>query len=131
RPAIQPPGLAKQDHFIVQEIAYHMGANLNYESAEDIWEEIRRLAPNFAGVTYDRLDQDGGLQWPCPDVSHPGTTFIHGRLWEEKVEQKAPFKPVINRDPVELPDEEYPLQLTTGRRLEFYNTGVQTSNYKK
>ncbi|RKD21893.1 formate dehydrogenase subunit alpha [Ammoniphilus oxalaticus] len=130
RPAIQPPGLAKQDHFIVQDIANRMGANWNYQSAEDIWEEIRRLAPDFAGVTYDRLD-DGGLQWPCPEESHPGTPFIHGRLWKEHVEQKASFKPVDNRDPVELPDDEYPLQLTTGRRLEFYNTGVQTSDYKK
>lgn len=130
RPAITPPGQAKQDHFIVQDIANRMGANWNYESAEDVWEEIRKLAPNFAGVTYKRLDE-GGIQWPCPDESHPGTKFIHARLWEEEVGRKAPFKPILHQPPAELPDEEYPLTLTTGRRLEFYNTGVQTSNYKK
>ena len=57
-----------------------MGANWSYESAEEVWEEIRRLAPNFAGVTYARLDE-GGLQWPCLDESHPGTPFLHGRFW--------------------------------------------------
>ena len=130
RPAIQPPGVAKQDHFIVQDIANRMGANWNYQSAEDVWEEIRKLAPIFAGMSYERLDEEG-LQWPCPDESHPGTTFLHERLWEEDVGRKAPFKPTIHQPPAELPDEDYPLQLTTGRRLEFYNTGVQTSNYKK
>lgn len=131
RPAIKPPGEAKQDHIIVQEIANRMGANWNYQSASDIWEEIRRLAPNFAGITYERLDKEGGIQWPCYDESHPGTKFLHTRLWEEEVGRKAPFKPVKHQPPAELPDEEYPLTLTTGRRLEFYNTGVQTSDYKK
>lgn len=130
RPAIKPPGQAKQDHFIVQEIANRMGANWNYQSAQDVWDEIRRLAPNFAGASYDRLDQ-AGLQWPVLDESHPGTKFLHTRLWEEEVAQKAPFQPVRHQPPAELPDEEYPLTLTTGRRLEFYNTGVQTSNYQK
>ena len=130
RPAIKPPGVAKQDHFIVQDIANRMGANWNYQSAEDVWNEIRKLAPIFAGMSYKRLDQ-AGLQWPCPDESHPGTPFLHERLWAQEVEQKAPFKPTNHQPPAELPDEEYPLQLTTGRRLEFYNTGVQTSNYKK
>jgi len=130
RPAIKPPGQAKQDHFIVQDIANAMGANWNYQSAEDVWNEIRKLAPNFAGASYERLDQ-GGLQWPVLDESHPGTQFLHTRLWADEVEKKAPFKPVKHQPPAEPPDEEYPLTLTTGRRLEFYNTGVQTSDYKK
>lgn len=130
RPAIKPPGVAKQDHFIVQDIANRLGAKWNYQSAEDIWDEIRQLASIFAGMTYARLDQ-GGLQWPCTDENHPGTTFLHDRLWKEDVGKKVPFKPVHYQPPAELPDEEYPLQLTTGRHLEFYNTGVQTSNYQK
>lgn len=130
RPAIKPPGQARQDHFIVQDIANRMGANWNYQSAQEVWDEVRKLAPNFAGASYERLDE-GGLQWPVPDESHPGTPFIHSRFWEDVVEKKAPFQPVRHQPPAELPDEEYPLTLTTGRRLEFYNTGVQTSNYVK
>jgi predicted molibdopterin-dependent oxidoreductase YjgC len=130
RPVIKPPGEARQDHFIVQDIANRMGANWNYQSAGDVWEEIRKLAPNFAGMSYERLDQ-GGLQWPCPDESHPGTLFLHDRFWKDEVGKKAPFNPVHHQPPAELPDIEYPLQLTTGRRLEFYNTGVQTSDYEK
>lgn len=130
RPAVKSPGVAKMDHFIVQDIANRMGANWNYQSAEEIWEEIRKLAPDFAGVTYERLDH-GGLCWPCEDESDPGTQFVHSRFWEKEVEKKALFHPTHFQPPAEQPDEEYPLQLTTGRRLEFYNTGVQTSNYKK
>jgi len=130
RPAVQSPGLARQDQFIVQDIANRMGANWEYQSAEEVWEEIRILAPDFAGVTYERLDH-GGLCWPVPDESHPGTQFMHTRFWDKEVDKKALFKPTHYQPPAELPDEEYPLQLTTGRRLEFYNTGVQTQNYEK
>ncbi len=131
RPAIKPPGSARQDHLIVQDMANRMGAGWNYTLAEEIWEEIRLVAPNFAGVTYSRLDNEGGLQWPCPQESHPGTEFLHERLWAEEVGMKATFHPTNYRPPVEMPDEQYPFQLTTGRRLSFYNTGVQTQNYQK
>lgn len=131
RPAIQPPGEALQDHDIVRLIANQMGANWNYQSAEEIWEEIRLVAPKFAGITYSRLDKEGGLQWPCPDESHPGTPFLHERLWRDDVGLKAAFHPTDYQAPVEVPDDQYPFQLTTGRRLSFYNTGVQTQDYKK
>ncbi len=131
RPALRGPGVSRHDHDIVQDIANSMGANWNYQSAEEIWEEIRLLAPNFAGVTYKRIDEEGGLQWPCPDENHPGTPFLHTRFWSNDVGKKAKFVPTNYQPPAEVPDEEYPLMLTTGRRLQFYNTGVQTSNYKK
>lgn len=130
RPAIKPPGEVRQDHTIVQDIANRMGASWSYTSTEQIWEEIRRLAPNFAGVTYKRLEE-GGLQWPCLDETHPGTPFLHERLWEENVGMKATFMPTEYQAPAEPTDEEYPLTLTTGRRLQFYNTGVQTNDYEK
>ncbi|RKD23243.1 formate dehydrogenase [Ammoniphilus oxalaticus] len=130
RPAITPPGVAKKDHIIVQDIANRLGANWNYQSAEEVWDEIRKLAPQFAGISYQRLDQEG-IQWPCLDESHNGTTFLHDRLWEDEVAAKAPFIPTDYQPPAEPPDEDFPLQLTTGRRLEFYNTGVQTSDYEK
>ena len=81
-------------------------------------------------MSYARLEALGGIQWPCPDESHPGETFLHGRLWEVPVGGRpAPFSVVHHDPPVEQPDAEYPLLLTTGRRLESYNTGVQTSGY--
>ena len=131
RPALKGPGVSRHDHEIIQDIANKMGANWNYQCAEEIWEEIRELAPNFAGVTYKRIEEEGGLQWPCPDENHPGTTFLHSRLWSDEVGMKATFMPTHYQPPAEVPDEEYPLMLTTGRRLQFYNTGVQTRDYKK
>ncbi len=131
RPALKGPGASRHDHEIIQDIANKMGAGWNYQSAEEIWEEIRKLAPNFAGVTYKRIDEKGGLQWPCPDETHPGTPFLHSRLWSEDIGMKAKFMPTHYQPPSEEPDGEYPLMLTTGRRLQFYNTGLQTSDYKK
>jgi formate dehydrogenase major subunit len=81
-------------------------------------------------MSYKRLEEHSGLQWPCPDESHPGSTFLHGRLWEvPRRGMAAPFSVVKHEGTVEKADAEYPLILTTGRRLEQYNTGVQTSGY--
>jgi formate dehydrogenase major subunit len=83
-------------------------------------------------MSYDRLEQLAGIQWPCPTLDHPGTKFLHSRLWETdpaKRGRAAPFSIVHHEGPVEQPDHEYPFILTTGRRLESYNTGVQTGGY--
>jgi predicted molibdopterin-dependent oxidoreductase YjgC len=81
-------------------------------------------------MSYKRLEEHGGLQWPCPDESHPGSLLLHDRLWAEpRVGMAAPFSVVVFEPPVEMPDDEYPFQLTTGRRLDSYNTGVQTAGY--
>jgi formate dehydrogenase major subunit len=81
-------------------------------------------------MKYSRLDELGGLQWPCPDESHPGTQFLHGRLWENPVEgPPAPFHAVENEPPVDTLTDEFPIRLTTGRRLDSFNTGVQTNEY--
>jgi len=131
RPALKGPGVSRHDHEIIQDIANQMGAGWSYQSAEEIWEEIRKLAPNFSGVTYKRIEEEGGLQWPCPDETHPGTPFLHSRLWSEEIGMKAKFMPTHYQPPSEVPDEEFPFMLTTGRRLQFYNTGLQTRDYKK
>ena len=81
-----------------------------------------------AGMSYARLEELGGIQWPCPDEDHPGTQFLHARLWaDDPAEQgtKAPFSVVIDDPPVDELNDEFPLRLTTGRRLDSYNTGVQ------
>ena len=93
---------------------------------------MRALSPQLAGMTYARLDALDGIQWPCPHESHPGTKFLHARLWDENPAMRgrlAPFSVVHHSGPVEQPDDEYPLILSTGRRLESFNTGVQTGGY--
>jgi formate dehydrogenase major subunit len=81
-------------------------------------------------MSYARLEAEGGLQWPCPSEDHPGSPFLHGRLWEEPVRgPKAPFAVVENVPPAEALDDRFPLRLTTGRRLDSYNTGVQSGGF--
>src|SRR5262245_43607240 len=81
-------------------------------------------------MSYARLEELGGLQWPCPDETHPGSPFLHGRLWKAPIEgRKAPFHVVEHDPPVDRLSDEFPIRLTTGRRLDSYNTGVQTGGY--
>ncbi|MFV1970877.1 MAG: molybdopterin oxidoreductase family protein, partial [Acidimicrobiia bacterium] len=99
--------------------------------AEAIWDELRSLSPMHAGMSYERLEALGGLQWPCPDENHPGTPFLHGWLWEETLPREpAPFSPVEWVPPVDPLDDDFPIRLTTGRRLDSYNTGVQSGGYR-
>ena len=131
RPALTPPGNARDDIAIILEIAKRFGHDWGHPSAEQVWNEVRTLAPMFAGMSYARLEQAGGLQWPCYDEQHPGELFLHSRLWKEPREgPPAPFSVVEHDPPLERPDAEYPFTLTTGRRLDSYNTGVQTAGYK-
>lgn len=130
RPALEPPGEARDDIWIICELAKRLGYGWGHPTAEAVWNELRELAPNFKGMTYARLEKEGGLQWPCYDEQHPGELFLHSRLWREPREgPAAPFSVVEHDPPLERPDAEYPFQLTTGRRLDSYNTGVQTGGY--
>jgi formate dehydrogenase major subunit len=99
------------------------------KSAEQVFAEVQELAPNFRGITYTRLAAAQGLQWPVPNDTHPGTPVLHTRLWEDTVDPRVAFMPVDYSPPVEPPTPAYPLTLTTGRRLAFYNTGVQSNVY--
>jgi len=95
-----------------------------------VWDECRRLSPMHAGMAYHRLDELEGIQWPCPDESHPGTQFLHARLWKDPIEgPRAPFSAVEHDPPVDGLSEEFPVRLTTGRRLDSFNTGVQSGGY--
>jgi predicted molibdopterin-dependent oxidoreductase YjgC len=130
RKALEPPGNARDDLWIIAELARRLGHDWGHPSAEDVWNEIRSLAPIFNGMSYERLEREGGLHWPCYDEHHPGELFLHSRLWKDPVEGRpAPFSVVEHDPPVERPDSEYPFTLTTGRRLDSYNTGVQTGGY--
>jgi len=112
------------------DLARRLGCDWGNPTAEQVWDECRSLSPMHAGMAYSRLAELGGIQWPCPDESHPGTQFLHARLWQEPVEgQRAPFHAVDNDPPVDKLSDEFPIRLTTGRRLDSFNTGVQTGEY--
>jgi formate dehydrogenase major subunit len=130
RKALDPPGEARDDMWILCELARRLGHDWGHPTAEEAWDELRSLSPMHAGMRYDRLDANRGLRWPCPDEDHPGSVFLHERLWAEPVEgPRAPFSVVEAKPPFEALDAEYPIRLTTGRRLESFNTGAQTNRY--
>jgi predicted molibdopterin-dependent oxidoreductase YjgC len=131
RRAVDPPGEARDDLWIVFELARRMGHDWGAPEAERVWDELRSLSPVHAGMSYARLEAEDGLQWPCYDETHPGELFLHSRLWEDPVPgSRAPFVPVVHDPPVDRLDEDFPIRLTTGRRLDSYNTGVQTAGYR-
>jgi formate dehydrogenase major subunit len=107
-----------------------MGHDWPTLTPEQAWDELRSLSPMHRGMSYARLEGMGGIQWPCPDEDHAGTPYLHSRLWEEDTGPKAPFSVVEWSPPVDPLDDEYPMRLTTGRRLDSFNTGVQTGRYQ-
>jgi predicted molibdopterin-dependent oxidoreductase YjgC len=131
RKALDPPGQARDDIWILSELARRLGYDWGEVTAESAWDECRSLSPMHAGMSFKRLEELGGIQWPCPTEDHPGSPFLHGRLWAEPLEgPPAPFSVVEHDPPVEALDAEFPIRLTTGRRLESYNTGVQSNLYR-
>jgi formate dehydrogenase major subunit len=130
RKALTPPGEARDDIEIIAELAKRLGSDWGDATPTAMWEEVRDLSPWHSGMTYERLEQLGGIQWPCYDLNHPGEVFLHGRLWEDPIiGPRAPFAAVEDDPPVEKLDDAFPLRLTTGRRLDSYNTGVQSGGY--
>jgi predicted molibdopterin-dependent oxidoreductase YjgC len=132
RKALDPPGNAKDDIWIIAQLAKRLGYDWGDLSPHEAWDELRSLSPMHRGMTWERLDAMGGAQWPCWDEEHPGTQYLHARLWEDDPEKRlapAPFSVVIDEPPVDELTDEYPIRLTTGRRLDSYNTGVQTGGY--
>ena len=131
RKALDPPDGARDDTWILTELARRLGHDWGHPTAEEIWDEWRSLSPMHRGMSYARLDANRGLQWPCYDEDDPGALFLHGRLWAEPVEgPRAPFSVVEATPPFEALDDEYPIRLTTGRRLESFNTGAQSNRYR-
>jgi predicted molibdopterin-dependent oxidoreductase YjgC len=130
RKIMHPPGQARDDIDIVCDVARRLGVDFGHPSAEQLWDELRSLSPMHAGMSYRRLDELGGLQWPCYDENHPGEVFLHSRLWENPVRgPKAPFNVVEQEAPVDELTPQFPIRLTTGRRLDAFNSGVQSGRY--
>jgi predicted molibdopterin-dependent oxidoreductase YjgC len=123
RKAVDPPGEARPDWWIVSQLAKRLGfQGFEFESAKDVFNELCSLSPIYNGLDWDRIDS-GELQWPVPEIGHPGTPILHQREFKNG---RGVFKIVAYRDPAETVDDEYPVWLTTGRRLESYHTRTQT-----
>lgn len=122
---MEPKGNSLPDWEILQELANRMGREWDYDSTAEIMEEVNSLTPLYGGVTHERIETEGGLQWPCWDEDHPGTK----RLYEDSFNTEdgnAHLQGVGYSEPAESPDEEYPFTLTTGRVLYQYHTGTMT-----
>lgn len=126
RKAVDAPGDAKPDWLIISELATKMGYAMNYSSAEEIMTEINQLTPSYAGITYERIEEEG-LQWPCPNTEHPGTKYLHKDNFTRGL---GLFSPIDYRPSEELPDEEYPYYLSTGRILYHFHTGTMSRRTK-
>ena len=122
RKAVSSPGEAKEDWEIVLELARRMGSPMKYASSKEIMDEINKVTPSYGGITYERLEA-GGIQWPCPSIEHPGTRFLHKDRFTRGL---GLFHAIEYKPPAELPDEEYPFILSTGRVLYHYHTGTMT-----
>ncbi|KZX15528.1 formate dehydrogenase H [Methanobrevibacter cuticularis] len=126
RKAVNPPGEAKVDWEIMKEIAVRMGAEseqFTYKNAEEIFDEMRKITPQYRGMDRKRLERPEALHWPCPDESHPGQGLMHIDSFAHP-DGLGVFEPADYIGPSELPDEEYPLVLTTTRTLFHYHASM-------
>jgi formate dehydrogenase major subunit len=133
RKALDPPGAARDDIDILLDLAGRLGHRWRYADHEEIWNELRGLSPMHAGMSWARLDELGGIQWPCYSDDALEPPYLHGRLWADDPAERgraAPFSVVEHDPPVDQLDDDYPLRLTTGRRLDSYNTGVQSGGFR-
>ena len=135
RQAIQPVGESRPDWIIISDLALRLEERLSlapsagwaYNHPEDVWEEMRRVTPDFRGISYERIDREGGVHWPCPDVDHPGTPYLfaddfprgRGKFWSLEYGTES-----------EQTDEEYPFILSTGRVLYHWHGGTMSRNSK-
>jgi predicted molibdopterin-dependent oxidoreductase YjgC len=123
--AVNPPGLARGDLDIVIDLSNRIGLPTPFRSAAEVMDEIARVTPNWRGVAHTRLDEGPGLQYPVHDETHGGTDFLFADAFPTK-DGKASFHPVEFLPAAELPDEEYPFLLNTGRQMYHWHTGTMT-----
>jgi formate dehydrogenase alpha subunit len=129
RKAIDPVGESMPDWEIICQIAQRMGAEgFDFTSPEQIMQEISKVTPSYGGITYARLEESGSLQWPCPAPDHPGTPYLHKGKFARGL---GLFSPIDFKEADELPDEDYPYILTTGRIMFHFHTGTMTRRSEK
>jgi predicted molibdopterin-dependent oxidoreductase YjgC len=125
RKALDCPGEAREDWRIICALAAELGADWpDYSSPEDVWNELADLSPNWYGIRYPRIEEHG-IQWPCTELDHPGTPYLHAPK-PALPGGRGRFFPVEYQPPIEQPDSEYPFVLTTGRTLYHYNSATMT-----
>jgi len=129
RKAIEPLGEAKADWEIICSVAQAMGAaGFDFASPAEVMDEIAELTPIYGGVSYERLEREGWVQWPAPTADHPGTPYLHrGRFSRGR----GRFHAIQFQEAAELPDEEFPFILTTGRMMFQFHTGTMTRRSEK
>ena len=124
RQAIEPLGECKPDWQIICQLAQRMGASgFEFSTPKEIMDELASLSPIYGGISYERLEKEGFLQWPCRSAGDPGTLYLHKG---EFARGKGLFHAVEHQEAAELPDEEYPLILTTGRNMFHWHGGTMT-----
>ena len=123
--AIEPPGEARQDLWIIQQMAQRLGLNWNYESPREVYEELRQCMPSITGITWERLEREGTVTYPCESADDPGQEIIFGDSFPTE-NGLGKLVPTEIMPPDETPDNHFPLVLTTGRLLEHWHTGSMT-----
>jgi assimilatory nitrate reductase catalytic subunit len=132
RQVVEPPAGARQDWRIICDLAHGIGAGdkFPYQSTQEIFDELRRASKggiaDYAGITWERIDREHGVFWPCPSDDHPGTPRLYERAHFGHADGKAHFQAVEWRPAAEEPDADYPILLTTGRVVSHYLSGTQT-----
>jgi len=125
RQAINPPGEARQDLWIIQELGRRLGLNWQYDGPADVFDEIRKAAASVAGITWERLEQSDSVTYPCEHEGDPGEPVIF-RDGFPTANGRGKFVPAEYIHAAELPDTDYPFVFTTGRQLEHWHTGSMT-----
>ena len=126
RQAIEPPGEAKKDLWIIQEIANRMGLNWGYENTKDVFNEIRLATPSMAGITWERLESVDSLTYPLMNVNDPGEPIIFKDGIFPTKDGRGSFVAAEYTKPAELPTNDFPFIFMTGRQLEHWHTGTMT-----
>lgn len=126
-PVIDPLDGTRPDWRIICDLAARMGHRWDYGSESDIFDELASLTPQYAGISYARLEAGEQLCWPVPTKDHPGTPILHREKFSRGL---GKFHGIEHQDPAEMPDDDFPLILTTGRILEHFHTGTMTRKSK-
>jgi len=128
RKAVEPKGDVKPDWEIFCLMATAMGYPMHYNNTEEIWNEMRELCPLYFGATYEKIEKQGSVQWPCPDLDHPGTPYLYKGNKFDTASGKGLLFASEWRPPLERPDREYPLVLSTVREVGHYSCRTMTGN---
>lgn len=126
RQAIDPPGDAKHDLWIIQQLANRLGLDWNYQHPKEVFDEIRKAVPSMGGITWDRLDEEDSLTYPLRNEGDPGESIIFKDGIFPTDDGRGRFVPAEYVEPAELPDNDYPVVFVTGRQLEHWHTGTMT-----